>query len=83
MGLRKTLLPLFRFPCYSYIIYSKDKNLCIRPNNRVFFCFVGQKIYFFNKIIMLFGVKKGFYQTWVAHLLIPIPQKPRYLKLYF
>ncbi len=26
---RKTLLPLFRFPYYPYVIYSKDKNLCI------------------------------------------------------
>ncbi len=44
-GLRKAPLPLFHFPYYPYT-NSKDKNLCISPNNKRVFCFVAQKICF-------------------------------------
>ncbi|RLB10971.1 MAG: hypothetical protein DRG39_05140 [Deltaproteobacteria bacterium] len=58
---RKTLLPLFRFPCYSYIIYSKDKNLCISQTIRSFCVLWHRKqALFFNEISDLFGIKMGF-----------------------
>ncbi|RLB10517.1 MAG: hypothetical protein DRG39_06200, partial [Deltaproteobacteria bacterium] len=48
-------------PCYPYVIYSKDKNLCISQTIRVFlFCSTGNRLYFFNEISDLFGIKIGF-----------------------